>query len=865
MSVLQEILTWSQDQPEWQRDALRRLVAQGQLQPTDDNELVTLCKQRHGLAGTDTVIAEPLLAEHLRADGPDQSVILEAVEHIGNVNALPAGEKLAFGGSGLTVVYGDNAAGKSGYARILKRACRARGAGDPVLPNVLSQAPAGAPTSKITIKVGGATRECVWVDGKAADPQLGAISVFDASAAAVYVAEKTDIAYRPLGLDLLDKLAKVAERVHDLLKRERNQLQTQMPRWPDLGAGTSAAAFLSRLTALTSAQDIDAASALTADEEAEIQRLRTLLAAMQDNPAARAKELRLKAERFRRLSNEAQALASLVGPESTSRLNSTLKEISTARAVAVAVRTQAAEHAVLDGFGEDIWREMWNAAGQYSTINAYPKVPYPNTSPEARCVLCQQPLSNEGRERIEAFAKYLNDESQRTVDNGRAQIVAAITKFKEALANDRTGSIQQELAVVDQSVAAAVSIFLASARKQVQTSCATLVNPDGVLSTLDEAWPRKQVEGVFLRLEQEATEIESTQDRAEHSKKVARLQELDSRLRLRAMRTDVLNEVERLKRIQAFDAAVKDTQTYAITRKSTELTKKYVSQALADCFTDELRRLNFDNLELELKPIGGERATLYHRISFKFETRADLQKVVSEGESRCLALAAFLAEVRSSASKSGIIFDDPVCSLDHIWRERIARRLAEESRDCQVIVFTHDLVFVDALRAAAKELGANYEDRHVFRRQQQPGVVSSGLPWVGQKTNDRIGALRSDLQTVEKLYRDGQTAEYEIHAKHIYGRLREAWERAAEEILLASVVERFSKKVQTQRLREVAANEAQDYTELEAAMSKCSAQLPGHDQPAAVNAPTPTPTDIQQDIDKLGEWARRIHNRRNRR
>ena len=135
---------------------------------------------------------------------------------------------------------------------------------------------------------------------------------------------------------------------------------------------------------------------------------------------------------------------------------------------------------------------------------------------------------------------------------------------------------------------------------------------------------------------------------------------------------------------------------------------------------------------------------------------------------------------------------------------------------------------------------------------------------MGQKTSDRIGALRADLQAAEKLHRNGQTVEYEIHAQHIYGRLREAWERASEEILLAGVVERFSKKVQTQRLRYVANNEAQDYAELDAAMTKCSAQLPGHDQPAAVNAPTPTPNEIRQDIDKLENWATRIRARRQR-
>ncbi len=40
-------------------------------------------------------------------------------------------------------------------------------------------------------------------------------------------------------------------------------------------------------------------------------------------------------------------------------------------------------------------------------------------------------------------------------------------------------------------------------------------------------------------------------------------------------------------------------------------------------------------------------------------------KVLSEGEHRCVALAAFLAELSTIDAQSAIVFDDPVSSLDH--------------------------------------------------------------------------------------------------------------------------------------------------------------------------------------------------------
>ena len=44
-----------------------------------------------------------------------------------NVNALAENQELPFSPQGMTIIYGNNGAGKSGYVKILKAACRARG------------------------------------------------------------------------------------------------------------------------------------------------------------------------------------------------------------------------------------------------------------------------------------------------------------------------------------------------------------------------------------------------------------------------------------------------------------------------------------------------------------------------------------------------------------------------------------------------------------------------------------------------------------------------------------------------------------------------------------------------------------------
>lgn len=83
-----------------------------------------MVKAAAGLAESSAPAAEPLTSAHLRTDpASSPSISLVAIRDITNVNALAAGP-ITFAPDGLTVVYGDNASGKSGIARILKKAGR---------------------------------------------------------------------------------------------------------------------------------------------------------------------------------------------------------------------------------------------------------------------------------------------------------------------------------------------------------------------------------------------------------------------------------------------------------------------------------------------------------------------------------------------------------------------------------------------------------------------------------------------------------------------------------------------------------------------------------------------------------------------
>jgi len=236
--------------------------------------------------------------------------------------------------------------------------------------------------------------------------------------------------------------------------------------------------------------------------------------------------------------------------------------------------------------------------------------------------------------------------------------------------------------------------------------------------------------------------------------------------------------------------------------------------------------------------------------------------VVSEGEQRCLSIAAFFAELSTADDPSGIVFDDPVSSLDYRWRDGVAQRLVEEAKSRQVIVFTHDIVFLLLLKQFAEEQVVAQLDQHVRQLSKGAGVCAEELPWVAMPVRKKVGYLKNEWQAADKLFREGHHAAYEKESKYLYGLLREAWERGLEEVLLGGIVERFRQGVQTQHIGTIADITADDCSKLDAAMKKCSKWLPGHDQAPAARAPVPEPSELRSDIEALEHWVATIHKRR---
>jgi energy-coupling factor transporter ATP-binding protein EcfA2 len=143
-----------------------------------------------------------------------------------------------------------------------------------------------------------------------------------------------------------------------------------------------------------------------------------------------------------------------------------------------------------------------------------------------------------------------------------------------------------------------------------------------------------------------------------------------------------------------------------ITNKQKDLTSKLIGQGFKERFSIECSQLGLElPLQIDIRGSGAVTSKSFS-VGLATQLMPDPSEVLSEGEQTAVALADFLTELELNKQPIGIIFDDPVNSMDHIRKKLIAKRLVEEATKRQVIIFTHDILFITSLADEAEKIGS---------------------------------------------------------------------------------------------------------------------------------------------------------------
>lgn len=858
--ALADILAWSKDCPKWQRDALRRLCVKGELEDADLDELTVVCKSK----GKGSV---PLAADHI----PDReaaatTVNLRAISGTENVNALKPGERLTFDKAGLTVVYGDNGSGKSGYARILKKACRARmpPKGDRILPNIYAKK-TGPQKAVIDFSANGHNRSQSWTADAPAAPLLSSVSVFDSRTANVHVDEVNDVAYTPFPMRVLERLAEACLEIKKRINAEIRALEQQTPEAiakPECHDGTAVGKLIAALSGSTKEQDVRGLATLDENQKARFDTLKTDLGT---DPTKVARQVEALKNRLNAANTAFESLQDAVSDQQVSRLTALYQTYRTAQAAATAAAGDLFAGEPLRNIGSDVWRSLWEAARRYSENQAYPDMPFPITGEDARCVLCQQELDAEGADRLARFEAFVRDETKHKEELAAAAYRAALdelngadipaAKIPVAVAVMLDELNDGELAISVRHAAVALKWRLRAIRRDHTKGDDVCPLPGA------DAWPVDAVAAHSASLLARITALRAEDESDERTEMRAAFDEFSDRAWLAVIQEDVVAEIGRRKKRAALSIVAKDTATNRITTKSGEIAEQLVTNALRAQFSKEIDKFGIAGLAIELRKEKTSYGVPHFRVSLIRKPDARVGEILSEGEHRCVALAAFLAELATTESRSAIVFDDPVSSLDHMHREAVAERLADEGQHRQIVVLTHDIAFLFLLDQACREKGTHLAFRSVTRTDDYAGFIQQDPPLRAQPIDKVIDGMQKLFDNEKILYENGNHDKWERTVDALQKRLRWTWERAVEEAI-SPVFKRMSEKVQTKGLSKITAVTMDDCTEMRKAYGRCSSLL--HSSPDTLSPALPKPEAVQNEIAALRNWVADIRQRQDK-
>ena len=820
-SALEKIFTWVKELPLWAQDAFRRIYenSSGDLSETDIDEVTDLLKKSRSISETKLLPRPPGNSDNREQSQPE--FVFKSVGQLKNVNAIDENAVLCFKSHELTVIYGDNGSGKSGYIRMLKGACYARYQKETIHPNIFSETPSDSPASA-EFKWKAANGTCSsqkWSVNNATPLEIlqSSVAVFDSKCARVYVDENNKLRVEPYGLEMLDKLASGFKRIGDNLQREQSAINIASD-MPDFPVDTKAGDFVRKLRQANDQPQIVKGLNDSFEELANISdsdwKMLSILEKEKDalDPKKKAGELEAFLGRFVKFYNDLLDAGKSLSSQAVDSARAAVKSFYDSKKAVDLAKNEL--DAYLTDTGGELWKCLLRAAKDFSFREAYRGEKFPFVESGAKCVLCQQPLSDEGSDNLRKFGIFLVSEVEKNYQESQKKRSVIQKKFDEASLDFWNLSLGAEIAEhCDSSLCAKIKEHIDSLRNR-KTQIISAMESDNWDSIVSVSHDRI---GDEIGKARDDIEKRVRSLKGDPANRLAKYRDLSSRVQLREKRELVQNAFSQLRKKASLRECERETNTRRISLFVGRLVQE-ITEGLQQRLQQECEKLGVDSM-ITFGQGEIRKGKPYNRLHFSDSSasgrRIPISEILSEGEHRTIAIAAFLAEVGVYNAVRCIVFDDPVSSLDHQHREAVAKRLIEEAKNRQVIVFTHDLFFLHLLD---NNHGVDCYHTAVWSHGDKTGVVDKQV-FIRMTIPEMINDLEEKYRSASKK----PPADQAESISRAYGKLRQATDALVERKALRNVVTRFSGKVQVGRLSEILliANQ-QTFDEIVAFHSKCS-------------------------------------------
>ncbi|MDP1930501.1 MAG: AAA family ATPase [Gammaproteobacteria bacterium] len=846
-----DIVAWLHKQQDWLQEAAEQLIAHGELSNDSIGKLAEYLKSIEGQK-----ISANRQYLNLKGAAPHSADLrLLSVGNVQGIENLSPRRPLCFGDGNLSVIYGHNGSGKSSYTRIFKKICGKQGAMD-LKQNVFEATPSSRKCD-LEFNHSGIKKSVTWSANAESIFELQSVDIFDGEAAGFYLTGESEVSYIPPAVALFEHLAGVCDRVRKFLADQQSQLVCKLPMMPVEFSTTETSRKYHSLKAEQTAEQLMPLIGWSDENQnsldALIERLKT------DDPTVLAQRKRNRKRQIDNLVRSVQAASNATSSSACAEIQVLKKSARDNRQRATEAAKVHTASAILDGIGTETWISLWEAARSYSIESAYVDQQFPVTDKEALCVLCHQSLNSDARKRLQDFESYVQGKME-------ADARLAESTYQKALAAIPNRNSEQEVRTQCEAAGLDEDLWLLQLNtfwkayqcviEEIRSS-----TPELIISGVD--MPKLLLSKlIFLADQLEKESVQHDSDATSFN----RLEAASQKLSLEAKRwttqqaESIRNEVTRLNSYRKFEQWKSLTGTTAISRKAGDISEKAITESYVARFNNELKNLGAKHIKVELVKSGTQRGRVKHRIQLQGVVAKGTkpESILSEGERRVVALAAFLADVTGKPQTAPFIFDDPISSLDQDFEWDVAVRLARLALDRQVLVFTHRLSLYGAMEDAVKKVAdQKWKERNLRQLCIESFNKTAGHPadeFIWSKSTAAANDELVKRLTVAKTFSEsGDLTTYRIYAQSICSDFRKLLERTVEEDLFYKIVKRHRRSITTDNLIcNVSKITPKDCSFIDNLMTKYSCYE--HSQSQEAPAFLPDESELSQDLIAMKEW-----------
>lgn len=842
--IIDYLWEWAEGNGEWAKSLVKKVIEKEIALSADELDTV-YDTFLDSIAPSDDKTPSQIERPQLTLETAD--LTLHSLSDVKGVNKLAEEQTLEFGNN-ITVIYGENASGKSGYSRILKMFGFSYEKETKVLCNVYCDEET-CQNAKICYSTNGEGNEFVW-DSACTCPDLQGLSVFTNNCVSISLDSKRELLVTPIGFHLFSLVSDELDKLAGIHREKISKFKKDISWLDDLHEETTIQAFLKELNPDSSEDELKKLGEFTEKNEQNLK-------SFQDEKRNLNKNL-IQAEitSFQNQLRELRQIKSQIESDKTSftsndwkDLGDHLEQIEELKKKEQIGIKEIAEERGIDFYESVEFSDFIKAADKY--IKKIEKEEYPKDEEEI-CIYCRQKLREKGaRELLKNYRLLLNDPTQKLIKQNTQKISSLQTKLKNiateiTLHQPSFGVGEEELPIqpgfLNDFCELINGFKVVAETKDLTKICGKNfeVDYDEIINQF-----KRKIKVIDANLEAKNQTLSTIEEKEEELDK--KIDELLDRKKLNQKLSEVEDILKGLKVARLLEGLSGTFSTDSISRKTSKARDDLIAESFNEIFQRELKGLRRSEIKINLKfRTDKAKSVLLQDISSDYA----LSDVLSEGEQKAIALAEFFTELQLEKSKAPVVVDDPVTSLDHNIIDEVARRLVALSRERQVIVFTHSILLFNSIKHKS-EL-ERFKDLEFKYYETQTDLEHTGILYESPTLKeDLFKNYKKEINNILNLPKEERDRRENELAVQGYDKLRAAIEVLIEREIFNNTVKRYRKNVALSQFEKIKGELIDKHKErLNDVFDKCCDYVGAHSSADELQT-EPSLSELKMDFDEV--------------